>query len=221
MWRNGSERRPRTRWASVPVVVAAAVIVLVGALPASAHNVLRSSSPAAESSIEVPPESISLVFDQSAIALGNVVEVTGPNGAVVSDGDPELTDTTVLQPISATEAGEYQVVWRVTSSDGHPIEGEFGFTVATGAEPSAQSSTEPSAQPSAGAISPTATGRSDASSPPEAVGEAVADQGSSALPWVLGAVPVLVLGAGGWFLLRRGTGDGTSASPSSGAGTRA
>ena len=52
------------------------------------------------------------------------------------EGDPQLVDTTVEQGLlPEMSAGEYTVEWRVTSADGHPINGEFSFTVRTGSAP--------------------------------------------------------------------------------------
>lgn len=77
---------------------------------------------------------------------------TGPDGAVVSVGDPEVLGATVRQPLAeGLPAGAYTVDWRVTSGDGHPITGSIGFTVAEGAAPStapAPSSAAPPAGPS-------------------------------------------------------------------------
>ena len=42
-------------------------------------------------------------------------------------------DNVVSQPVRPETPGvEYTVIWRVVSSDGHPIEGTFGFTAQSG-----------------------------------------------------------------------------------------
>ncbi len=174
-------------------VIAVLLLVLGGAVaatvPATAHNVLRSTSPVAGAQLEAAPEEVTLVFDEPAIALGTVVEVTGPQGAVLSEGAPTLRDTAVRQPVSSDGQGTYTVVWRVTSSDGHPIEGTFAYEVG-GAEP--------------GSASPVA--QRDTTRP------VVDDPGTG---WALPAALVLAaaaLAAGAWALVRRRR-DGSSTGP--------
>ena len=103
------------------------------ASPASAHNVLRSTSPADSSTVDTVPAEVVLTFDEPAIAMGTTIVVTGPDGAV-SDGSPRLVDNTVSQPLKpGAPAGEYTVEWRVTSADGHPITGTFAFSARSAA----------------------------------------------------------------------------------------
>src|SRR5690606_20404665 len=65
--------------------------------------------------------------------LGTQVAVTGPDGESVVDGEPVVDGTEVEQALTDDlAAGSYDVVWRVTSQDGHPISGELGFTVEAG-----------------------------------------------------------------------------------------
>ncbi len=118
-------RRARGRAAAVAVVVA--VGLLLAAVPASAHDVLRSTNPADGAVVDRLPDRVMLTFDQPALGLGSEVVVTGPAGPV-ADGPPSLVDTEVRQPLRAGPAGRYTVVWRVTSADGHPVSGTFAFT---------------------------------------------------------------------------------------------
>ena len=86
-----------------------------------------------------------LTFNEPAIATGTKVLVTGPDGSATS-GDPALVDNTVRQPLRPQlPAGEYTVEWRVTSADGHPVNGTFTFGVRSGSQ--APSSPPPSPSP--------------------------------------------------------------------------
>lgn len=140
-------------------LLAAAVLVALGgwlavASPAAAHNVLRSTSPADQSTVERVPSEVVLTFDEPALGMGTALVVTGPAG-VVSIGPARLVDNTVAQSVKAgSPAGSYTVEWRVTSADGHPISGSFGFT-ARSAGPTALASVEPS-----DAVSPPASEQS-------------------------------------------------------------
>lgn len=143
-------------------VLAGALLVLLAplatALPAQAHDRLESSSPADGSVVDVAPTSVVLTLSAPALALGTQVVVTGPGGAVVSTGDPQLVDDTVTQQLAGDlPAGQYRVEWRVTSSDGHPVSGSLAYTASAGAQggasesPSATGPATPSATPSASA----------------------------------------------------------------------
>ena len=99
--------------------------------PASAHNTLRSTSPADHASVDTVPAEVVLTFDEAAIGMGTEIVVTGPSGPV-GEGAARLIDNTVRQSIAArAPAGPYTVQWRVTSADGHPVTGTFAFTART------------------------------------------------------------------------------------------
>ena len=168
--------------------------------PASAHNVLRSTAPASDSILDAPPETVTLVFDEPAIAMGSVVEVTDPEGQVVSDGPVQLRDTSVVQPVAASVAGTYQVVWRVTSGDGHPIEGTFAFTASTGADAPAT----PTGDPTTVAAEPSGAAETTGAPPVET------SEGTP-WPWVAGVLVLVVAAAavGRSVLRRRRPGAGT------------
>jgi copper resistance protein C len=149
-------------WRLLAATLATAVLALaglvIGASPASAHNVLKSTSPADGKKVARPPSSVVLTFDEPAIALGTKLVITGPAGPV-QIGKPSLVDNTVTQNLQpGSPAGAYTVDWRVTSADGHPISGSFTFT----AEAAGGLSTAPSLapQPSPAPTAPTARGSS-------------------------------------------------------------
>jgi copper resistance protein C len=65
---------------------------------------------------------------KSAMAMGAQVVITGPSGPVQT-GSPIVVDNSAWQPLAAdAPPGNYEVAWRVTSGDGHPITGTFRFT---------------------------------------------------------------------------------------------
>lgn len=131
-----------------------ALFLFAAPSPAAAHDTLVGSDPAADSTVETLPEAMTLTFSADLIPGdgATAVEVTDAAGTSVIDGAPQIEGATVTQALaSATaEAGEYRVTWRVVSSDGHPISGEFAFTVTTGTVPAsptpdADETTTPSA----------------------------------------------------------------------------
>jgi methionine-rich copper-binding protein CopC len=213
--------RGRSRRRRLTALVAAGLLTLMTpALPAGAHDELSGSTPADGASVEIPPAAVELTFTEPPLALGSQVQVTGPDGSVVNAGDLTITDTVVSQPLAADlPAGEYAVVWRVTSSDGHPISGELGFT-AQGA--AAQPEPAPTPEPTSGAVEPTpgataepTTGSSaPATEPAPESGDAAPDAPSvdepagGATPWVVGIAVVVVVGGALWWVARRRAGAG-------------
>lgn len=171
----------------------AAFLVLFSPLSASAHDALVSSSPEADSTVATLPSELTLTFSADLITGEGATEVvvTDATGASVTDGAAVTAGAVVTQPlISEAAAGEYHVIWKVVSSDGHPTSGEYFFTVSTATastpEP-APSATEASSAPLASAT----PAPSDASVAPADESEA-----STTWVWVLVAVGVLVLAAG-------------------------
>lgn len=116
------------------VLTAAALALLVTAQPADAHNVFRSSNPADKTTVDRVPSEVVLTFDGPAIALGTKLVVTGPSGEI-QQGDARLVDNTVRQSLAGgAPAGDYTVVWRVTSVDGHPLSGKLAFAAKSAGE---------------------------------------------------------------------------------------
>ena len=112
-----------------------------------------------------------------------------------------MVDRSVHQPLRAgAPAGAYTVVWRVVSSDSHPIEGTFGFTVAEG-------STTPAASPAASG-SPGVSGPAIQTAEPGATATPApaSPAPSQDVPWliiVFAIVAVALLAALGWGARRR------------------
>lgn len=122
--------------------------------PAHAHDELMSSDPAASQTVPHVPAAIVLTFEESPVAMGTQVVVTGPSGPI-QQGPPKLTDKTITQALQGgAPKGSYQVEWRVTSDDGHPVSGTFTFTAqGAGADTSSAPTDLPVAPPgSHGAI---------------------------------------------------------------------
>lgn len=117
-----------TRLSAVALIAGAATFAV--AAPAMAHDELTGTELLADSA-DGSLDSIRLSFSNSIIETGIEMVVTGPDGADVVDGAPTIAGPDVTQPlINDLPAGTYDAAWRVVSSDGHPIEGAFVFSVA-------------------------------------------------------------------------------------------
>ncbi|HEU4799276.1 MAG TPA: copper resistance CopC family protein [Gemmatimonadales bacterium] len=126
-------------------------LLLIGAGGnATQHLRLTGTSPAKDSTVAESPSEIRLSFSlKPELALVRI-SLASASGTKVAMGKPARTadSLTVSAPVEETlAAGGYSVSWQAASSDGHPIRGTFGFTVASAA------ATQPAAAPSATTIS--------------------------------------------------------------------
>ena len=210
------------------LITAAAVllgIALLGAAPASAHDAVESTSPAAGATLPTPPATVSLTLTNKPLAIGTQIKVSDAAGTNWADGAVEIVDNVASQKLkTGAPAGSYTVQWRVASADGHPIEGTFTFTAAEAGAGATAGGTAPASGsvPTLGTAEP---GTTIAPSPP-------APDASQPFPWsivIFVAVAVGILVALGLMAKRRlkdgavgddrdGTDGGTDANPDEPAG---
>lgn len=179
--------RAHTLLRSIAAVLALAAAVLLGAPAAQAHDVLESTDPANGATVQAVPASVVLTFDHTPIGVGTEILIKDPTGTNQSDGPAKIVDNNVTQALKPdAPAGTYTVVWRVVSSDSHPIEGTFTFT----ARAPGNGSTAPG--PATGA---TATAAAPA--------PAAAPTGGGWVLWlVIAAAAVLAVVVGAFFVRR-------------------
>ncbi|WP_426513915.1 copper resistance CopC family protein [Dactylosporangium sp. McL0621] len=112
------------------VLLAAALLLLLApAAPAFAHSRLVASDPADGAAVRAPLSAVALTFSDGVKQQFSTVVVTGPDGASYVDGSARVADRTLTQPLRPLPNGAVRVTWRTVSADGHPIEGQFSFTV--------------------------------------------------------------------------------------------
>lgn len=131
-------QRPTARRAAV-LALAAVVATLAFATPASAHSQLLGTNPADGAAITTPIDEVNLTFNERVQGTFTTVIVNGPDSASYSDGHVQVIDDVVHQKVYPLRSGPYSVAWRAISADGHPVEGQFRFTVTLppGEEPTA------------------------------------------------------------------------------------
>lgn len=147
------------------VVVAFTAVLFSAALfsaaPAFAHDSAESTSPANGSTVASVPDAVSITFNNRPLLLGSQIRVNDASGRNWADGSVEIVDTVVSQKLRpGAPAGAFTVIWRVVSSDSHPIEGTFTFTAKAGSTTAggAAASTQPTAPvPTAGTVAPGST----------------------------------------------------------------
>lgn len=199
--------RPLTRWGRLTAGAATAALLMLPA-PAWAHDTLVSSDPGDGARVTEAPDEVEMTFSADVLDVGTEVRVTDSSGADLTDGDPVVDGTTVTQDLAAPEAEDetYTVVWRVVSSDGHPIEGTFSYELGEGAQGGADSASASadSGETGAGAGATEAT-TAEPTTGGEAEGEAIAspdetgDASDGAPLWLYavggGVLALVILGA--------------------------
>jgi copper resistance protein C len=119
------------RPAAMAAALLAALVLPTGA--AAAHAELLSMTPKDGSTLATPPAEVVLKYSEAVQTTGSEVVVTSPSGTTVSTGEPDIVDGVVTERLtSMTEAGQYRIVARVISDDGHPVTAAGTFTVTTG-----------------------------------------------------------------------------------------
>ena len=177
----------------------AAASLLVTASPAAAHDELIGSDPQTGATVDALPAELTLTYSANIApdAGASEVQVTDAAGTALQDGAPVVQDNVLTQTLTGEASGAVTVLWKVVSSDGHPISGEFTFTVAGAPTPTPTATTEP-------------TQTSEPSEPAEPTPAETAvpvpgdDAGASSpvvWPWIVGGIVVLAIAAGVAYLV--------------------
>ncbi len=179
------ENTPAPRPFARTLAAAAAALLLVtggllAAAPASAHDELVSTDPAADSTVEALPAELTLTFsgELATEAGATEMQVTDAAGTSLADGEPVVEGTTVTQALTGAASGPITVLWKVVSSDGHPISGEYGFTVSAPTTPTPTPTETPAPTASA---TPSDTPSAEPTETPT-VAPVPADSSNAALP---------------------------------------
>lgn len=118
------------RIASLGAAVLAAIGLTFGvAAPALAHDELTGRT--FTSNTDGQSDGVVLSFSNEIMAVGTEIVVSDAAGTSIVEGAPEIVGRDVTQAlVTPLKTGEnYRVIWRVVSSDGHPIQGEYYFEV--------------------------------------------------------------------------------------------
>jgi copper transport protein len=113
----------------------AAILVATLAAPSSllAHALLRSSDPAAGSTLGSPPLAVLLTFGETPDPRLTSVQVLDSGGSNHATGEPEAVaepPNSISIAVGAIPDGPYTVTWRTVSAvDGHVSAGSFVFGV--------------------------------------------------------------------------------------------
>jgi copper resistance protein C len=100
------------------------------ALPAQAHDQLINQTPNDGETLQAGVVEIKLEFNDELLNLGDTgaeILILNSAGEQQYPGCALIENRTATVKLDLAAAGDYSVAWRVVSSDGHPISGEFGF----------------------------------------------------------------------------------------------
>ncbi|OAK56262.1 hypothetical protein A3K89_17510 [Rhodococcoides kyotonense] len=171
---------------------------LVGASPAAAHSELVSSDPPADVTLEFAPIGVGLVFNQNINESFATITLVGPDEQQWSQGSTTVDGPDVTISVKdGLPNGDYTVGYRVTSADGHPITGSYGFSVdvaATTAVDQNAASPESSAAGAVTTTTPSSVPAYDPADPSASEGERPPKQNTMMLLSIV-AIAVLLLGA--------------------------
>ncbi|MEO3816459.1 copper resistance protein CopC [Plantactinospora sp. B24E8] len=133
----GEPGRPLTRiGAGLGLLLAWLALLFGPATPASAHAVLVSSSPAAESVLGSAPTEVVLTFSEGVREVADKIRVLGPDGSRVNRGKPTFNGAVVTIPVDpGGPRGTYLVSYRVISADSHPVAGAYTYSVGAPSTP--------------------------------------------------------------------------------------
>ncbi|MDP9988339.1 methionine-rich copper-binding protein CopC [Arthrobacter oryzae] len=181
----------------VLALTAAAMTPALAAAPAQAHDALQSTTPARDSTVTTAPDAVSLTLSETPTGGGemnfSVITVTDSTGTTLSDGKVTVTGAVLSTAVAKGSNGPYKVLWRTVSSDGHPIEGSYTFTVQAPAQETA------AAMPStatAASSAPTSAITSAAAAPAQAVDPApLPDNSNGPIVLVIAAAALVIVGA--------------------------
>lgn len=117
---------------------------------ALAHGSLKSSAPAANERLTVAPREVRLTFTEAPALAFSRLELRGPGGAAVALSPLRVAADSRRALVASIQAplaaGTYTVTWQIAGDDGHPVRGQYTFTVAEGA----QAAPAPPGTPSSG-----------------------------------------------------------------------
>lgn len=119
-------------WRPIALLVLSAVWLILSCGPALAHARLTEAYPADGDALAEPPEQVQLRFNEPVEAEFDPIEVYDQEGDRVDEDDARVSPDDrrlLVADLGELPEGSYTVEWRVTSADGHPVDGVYEFAV--------------------------------------------------------------------------------------------
>ena len=109
-------------------------LLLATPINAFAHGEVTEATPAADSNVLTAPIEVSMEFDGKLQTIGNanvnLLTVTDNQGQIISSPTSVVEGSKISTRLQLTDiTGLVLVHYRIVSEDGHPVEGDYSFTV--------------------------------------------------------------------------------------------
>jgi len=116
------------------ILVLAIASIFAYPVAAFAHGEMVQATPAVDSNVLTAPTEVSIEFDGKLQIIGNTnvnsIEVTDNQGQVISSPTSVVEGNKISTKLQLTDiTGLVSVHFRIVSEDGHPVEGDYSFTV--------------------------------------------------------------------------------------------
>ena len=116
------------------ILVLAIASLFAFPVAAFAHGEMVKAIPAVDSNVLTAPTEVSIEFDGKLQIIGNTnvnsIEVTDNQGQVISSPTSVVEGNKISTKLQLTDiTGLVSVHYRIVSEDGHPVEGDYSFTV--------------------------------------------------------------------------------------------
>jgi len=116
------------------ILVLCAVLLITSPTSAFAHGEMVRAFPAADSNVPTAPTEVSIEFDGKLQVLGNAtintITIKDDKGQIISEPISTVEGMKITSKLTSLEVtGLISVSYRIVSEDGHPVEGEYSFTV--------------------------------------------------------------------------------------------
>ena len=130
---SGKRARRPAPFAALATLLALLALLAFTAEDALAHGALRHSLPASGATLDSAPRLLRLTFSEPVELAVTAIELVAADGSPVALAPPRLAPDSaqvlVADVAGPLAAGRYTVRWRVVGRDGHPVRGEFHFTL--------------------------------------------------------------------------------------------
>ena len=112
-------------------LVIALVLAFSAVNPAGAHTKVDKTSPAEGETVTAGEVTLEVSFTDKILDLANSSEIVlkGESESISGVGCISVTERGIKAEAFVGTAGTYKVSWRTVAEDGHPIDGDFSFTV--------------------------------------------------------------------------------------------
>jgi methionine-rich copper-binding protein CopC len=105
----------------------------LGATAFIPHTHLEKAEPGKDSTVTVVPKALKLYFSEAVKPSVAGVRLLASDSSIVALGAltaGEGKPAPIVAPVTGViKPGKYRVMWRVAGDDGHPISGDYVFTV--------------------------------------------------------------------------------------------